>query len=208
MVLSYKTLKTQAESQITEKKSRFIATAAPVPTQDEAWLFIERIKKKYKDAAHNCAAYRVGADALFERRSDDGEPSGTAGAPILETLRKANVTDAVVVVTRYFGGILLGAASLSRVYAASAAGGLRAAGVVEKRLMQNMSVTVDYGLSGKLGGEIVNRAFLLKDTVYGENVTFYVAHAPDSAALAEDFYTRVSAGKAVIKRLSIEYIVI
>ena len=206
MVLSYKTVKIKAEAEITEKKSKFIATAAPVSTEDEAWLFIEETKKKYKDATHNCMAYRTGTDTISERRSDDGEPPGTAGAPILEVLRKENLINAIVIVTRYYGGIPLGANGLTRAYSSSCAAGINAAGITVKHLMQNMAVTVSYGLSGKFGHEIANRGFLLKDVVYGANVTFYVSHPLDLAARANALYTQISAGKAVIKELDKEYL--
>lgn len=206
MVLSYKTLRTKTEAEITVKKSKFIATAAPVSTAEEALFFIAETKKKYKDAAHNCTAYRAGADAAFEKRSDGGEPPGTAGMPILETLRKADVTNAAVVVTRYFGGILLGAGGLARAYSAACSAGIGAAGTVEKRLMQNMSVTVNRSFSGKLKQEVASCGFLLKNVVYGADVTFYVSYPPDFAESAADFCLRCASGGAAIEKLNAEYL--
>jgi len=206
MVLSYKTVKTSAEAEITEKKSRFIANIAPASTEEEALFVITEIKNRYKDASHNCTAYRVGLETVSERRSDDGEPQGTAGIPMLVVLKKENITNAVAVVTRYFGGVLLGHGGLVRAYTASCQAGLSAAGTVTKRLMKNMLVTVDYNLAGRLQHEISAREILLRDTVYGADVTFYAAHPAELAEWAADFYTRLSAGKAVIKTLGFDYL--
>ena len=120
----YKTLLEGGVGEVTEKKSRFIATAMPVNSEEEAVLFIESIKKKYWDARHNCSAFVVGRNHELKRCSDDGEPSQTAGKPILDVLLAEDIHNAVIVVTRYFGGTLLGTGGLVRAYTKAAKEGL------------------------------------------------------------------------------------
>jgi len=206
MVLSYKTVKTNGEAEITEKRSRFISRVIPVATEDEAALAISEIRKAYKDASHHCVAYRVGIDIITEKHRDDGEPQGTAGMPMLEVMRKERITNAVIVVTRYFGGTLLGASGLARAYAAACAAGIAAAGVIYKDLFQNMAVTVSYGVSGALKHEIAARGIILNDTVYTDGVTFFVSHPTDAVKQMSELYMRLSAGKAVIGMLETEYV--
>lgn len=206
MILSYRTVKTIAEAELIEKKSRFIATVAPVSTEEEALCFAADIRKKYKDATHNCMAYRVGLNTLYERRSDDGEPSGTAGAPMLEVLRKENVTNVAAIVTRYFGGILLGGGGLVRAYSASCAAGLRTAEVIEKKLMSNVRMTVDYGLAGKFQYEIAGRELILYDTVYDKDVTFCMWIPVEVCDWTEEFFTTLAAGKLTIVKKEADYV--
>ena len=126
----YKTVKEEASGEITEKKSRFIATIRPVSTEEEALAFIAEMKKKYWDARHNCSAYIVGTDKPLERCSDDGEPSRTAGMPMLEVLKGNGLSNVCAVVTRYFGGILLGTGGLVRAYQAATAEGVKNSTVI------------------------------------------------------------------------------
>lgn len=139
------------EDQIIEKKSRFIGQVFPVTDEDEANAVIESCRKKYWDARHNCYAYIIGTGSNpLKRFSDDGEPSGTAGKPILETLEKKEVTNCLIVVTRYFGGTLLGTGGLVRAYTAAAQAGLEAAGIVSMRMCDRLEMTTDYNGAGKL----------------------------------------------------------
>ena len=131
MLKKYKTILEEAEEEIVEKKSRFIATVRPVKTEDEARAFIEEMKKKYWDARHNVFAYQIGERNELQRFSDDGEPQGTAGMPVLNVLKGEDVKDTAVVVTRYFGGTLLGTGGLVRAYGKAAKEGLLSAGIVE-----------------------------------------------------------------------------
>ena len=142
-VKKYKILYKEGEAEISEKKSRFIAHIAPAQTEEEAQAFIEKIKKQYWDARHNCWAYIIGQNKNIQRYSDDGEPQGTAGIPILEVIKKNDLTDCAVVVTRYFGGILLGAAGLTRAYTKGAVIAINAAGTVEKVLGLRIAIDVD-----------------------------------------------------------------
>ena len=129
MLKKYKTILTQAEAEIVEKKSRFIATVRPVKTEEEAKAFIEEMKKKYWNATHNVFAYQIGERNELQRFSDDGEPQGTAGMPVLSVLKGEDIKDTAIVVTRYFGGTLLGTGGLVRAYGHSAKEGLLAAGI-------------------------------------------------------------------------------
>lgn len=136
----------RADAEYVIKKSRFIATVCEVKSEDEAAAFIEEMKKKYWDARHNCSAYQVGPDGRFQRSSDDGEPAGTAGRPILEVLKKQGLTNTAIVVTRYFGGIKLGASGLIRAYSHAAALALEAADIAVYTPFTILTATVAYPL--------------------------------------------------------------
>ena len=123
-VQKYKILYKEGEAEISEKKSRFIAHIAPAQTEEEAQAFIEKIKKQYWDARHNCYAYIIGDKGQIQRFSDDGEPQGTAGKPILDIIAATGLVNCLIIVTRYFGGVLLGTGGLIRAYQASAKAGL------------------------------------------------------------------------------------
>ena len=146
----YRTIYRGGEGEIEEKKSRFIAHVRPVKTEAEAQAFIEEIRKKYWDARHNCHAYVIGARNELVRSSDDGEPAGTAGRPILDVLLKEEIHDAAIVVTRYFGGTLLGTGGLVRAYTQAAQAGLDASAILSQRAGVRLSVRADYGDVGKL----------------------------------------------------------
>ena len=146
MSLNYFTIKQAGEAELIEKKSRFIGYAAPVSNEAEAMAFIEAIRAKHRDATHNCYAYQAGWHNEYQRSSDAGEPSGTAGRPILEVIKKSNLKNTVVVVTRYFGGVLLGAGGLARAYAKTAALALAKAGLLQRLAAKAYSLTIDYNL--------------------------------------------------------------
>ncbi len=151
MILHYNTLATRETSEIVEKKSRFIADAAPVQTEAAALAFIASIKSQYPDARHHVYAYAVREeDTQFIRYSDDGEPQGTGGLPVLDVLKKKQIDNAVVVVTRYFGGILLGAPGLTRAYSGSAAEVVSKAGIAEIYACKKMSITASYSDTGRI----------------------------------------------------------
>ncbi|HEX3029136.1 MAG TPA: YigZ family protein, partial [Clostridia bacterium] len=148
MLKEYKTVLKQSVAETEEKKSRFIASVKPVKTEDEALEFINGLKSKYWDASHNVYSYYVGGNNIVQRFSDAGEPSGTAGLPILEVIKRMEVQDLVVVVTRYFGGTLLGAAGLIRAYSKSASLGIEAAVVVKRLQCRTISLIVEYTMFG------------------------------------------------------------
>lgn len=153
-----------------EKKSRFIATTYPVESEEEALNFIERMKKKYWDARHNCSAYVIGANNEIMRCSDDGEPSQTAGKPMLDVIVGAGIHNAVVVVTRYFGGVLLGTGGLVRAYSKAAQEGIAASTVIEKIPARVITLGTDYNGIGKLQYIVGNMGLSILDTRYTETV--------------------------------------
>jgi uncharacterized YigZ family protein len=170
MLSHYYTVKTTGEHEIVIEKSRFIAQISRVETEEEAQEFIQAIKKKHWNATHNCSAYLIGENDQIQKANDDGEPSGTAGVPILEVLKKRNLKDTVVVVTRYFGGIKLGAGGLIRAYGKSTSEGLNTVGVVERRLVQVMHVNIDYTWLGKLEKELRASVYPIKEIHYLDKV--------------------------------------
>jgi uncharacterized YigZ family protein len=170
MLPQYYTVKENGEHEIVIQKSRFIAHVARAETEEAAQEFIQRIKKENWNATHNCSAYLIGENDHIQKANDDGEPSGTAGVPILEVLKKKHLKDTVVVVTRYFGGIKLGAGGLIRAYGKSTSEGIDATGIVERKLMRVMSTAIDYTWLGKIENELRSSVYAIKDIHYLENV--------------------------------------
>ena len=160
------------ESEFTEKRSRFLGHIRMVESEDEARAFIAEMKKKYYDARHNCWCYSIRGGA--ERYSDDGEPQGSAGIPMLEVLRRQNVTNAVCVVTRYFGGVLLGTGGLLRAYTRSTADALQAAGISVVRRWVETELPCTYALMERMKLEAAAAGGIVADTVYGADVTLRV----------------------------------
>ena len=149
----YRTVTNEAESEIVEKRSRFIASVKPVETEEEAFEFLESLKKKHWDARHNVYAYVLEKDNI-QRYSDAGEPAGTAGVPILDYIKKEGLSNVIVVVTRYFGGILLGTGGLVHAYSKAAKAGVEAAKPVEMVLCREIRIFCDYNMLGKIQNEI------------------------------------------------------
>lgn len=174
MLEQYFTVKPSGQCEQTIQKSRFIGFVRRVESEEAAQQFIAEIKKQHHDATHNCSAYMIGEHNQIQKANDDGEPSGTAGVPILEVLKKRNLKDTAVVVTRYFGGIKLGAGGLIRAYSSTTSIGLDATGIVERKRMQQIAITVDYPLLGKLENELRNNGYLIDTIDYLEQVTFHV----------------------------------
>lgn len=174
MLSNYFTVNKTGSDEITIKKSRFIGYVRRVETEEEAKKFIQEIKKKHHDATHNCSAYLIGEHDEIQKANDDGEPSGTAGIPILEVLKKQHLKDTAIVVTRYFGGIKLGAGGLIRAYGSTTTQAIKTTGVVKRQLMKGFSVIVDYGWLGKLENALRNTNYMLEAINYTENVEFIV----------------------------------
>lgn len=170
----YKTLHDFGSDEYIVEKSTFIGYAKPINSEEEAVEFINQIKKKHKDATHNVWAYTVGDTMNIQRYSDDGEPQGTAGIPTLEVIKKEDLRDVVVVVTRYFGGIKLGAGGLVRAYTKGAKIGIEAAQIIQKVKYKEISVTIDYNQIGKVQNEIINMGYTIKDTLYTDKVQIIV----------------------------------
>lgn len=170
MLNEYLTIPGEAAAELEEKKSKFIATVKPVISEDEAHDFITGLKTKYWKASHNVYAYYIHGDSVLQKFSDDGEPPGTAGLPVLESVKKLGVRDVAVVVTRYFGGTLLGTAGLARAYGKAAAMGIEAAGIVKMRLCIETIIKMDYSLLGKVQSIICSKGYKVKETAYAGDV--------------------------------------
>lgn len=196
----YKILYKEGEAEISEKKSRFIAHIAPAQTEEEAQDFVEKIKKQYWDARHNCWAYSIGEKQPALRCSDDGEPSGTAGKPMLEVLTGQELHNVVAVVTRYFGGTLLGTGGLIRAYTKSTQEGIKASTIIEKRLGQKMSLTCDYTTSGKIQYLTATDHIPVLDTIYTDNVTFEMIIPVEDVEMMEKKFMEASMGKGVLEK--------
>lgn len=158
------------QGEIIEKKSRFIATVKPVKSEEEAVSFINETKKKYWDARHNCSAFVIGKRQELTRCSDDGEPAGTAGRPMLDVLLKEDIHDAAVVVTRYFGGVLLGTGGLVRAYQQATKQGLLASDIIEKQDGSILLIRTDYTRIGKLQYLFAREKITVIDTEYAADV--------------------------------------
>ncbi len=170
----YLTISKEAQAEIEEKKSRFIATARPVTSEEEAYEFINGLKSKYWNATHNVYAYFICNENVQRKFSDDGEPSGTAGLPALDAIKKLGVEDAAVVITRYFGGTLLGASGLVRAYGKAAAMGIEAAGIVKQQLCVEAIIALDYTFLGKVQAFLAAMRYKVKDIVYAQNVEIHI----------------------------------
>lgn len=178
MLISYKTVEKDGSAEIVIKGSRFICTMKRVYSEDEAKAFIQAMKKEQWKATHNCSAYLVGDQNEIQRAHDDGEPSGTAGVPILEVLKKNNLHYVAAVVTRYFGGTKLGAGGLIRAYSKSVSNALHEIGIVECSLQTKIGSIVSYAASGKLANHLMQSKYTLIDTQYTDEVCF-VCGIPD-----------------------------
>lgn len=164
------TVKGHAIANYEEKKSRFISQVLSVENEEGALSFVNNIKNSNKEASHNAYAYSVRLDNAVCRFSDDGEPGGTAGLPIMEIIRKRNLLFTVIVVTRYFGGVLLGAQGLTRAYGKAASAAVDAAGTVLKIPVCDISVNCSHNLAGKIQGRIMQSGYKIKNISYGEDV--------------------------------------
>ena len=203
--VSYKTVKNEANAMMIEKKSKFISSICPCETEEEALEFLKKIKSQYPDATHNVYAYVIDENNIF-RYSDDGEPQGTAGMPVLDTIRKEGIVDVCVVVTRYFGGTLLGTGGLVHAYGTSARQGLIEAKIIERTLCNIVSVKVDYTLVGKIQYKISSDNLITEDTQYSDDVTFYVCCLMDKTQKFIDDIVDLTNGKAVIEVVDSKYI--
>ena len=195
----YLTVKDYGESEIIISKSRFLTYVNRAETEEEALQFIEHIKKMHPQATHNCSCYLIGEHDNIQKANDDGEPSGTAGVPMLEVLKKQGLKDTVVVVTRYFGGIKLGGGGLIRAYGKATTEGITAAQVVERQLHHLMKVTVDYTWLGKVENEVRSSSYTLERIDYLEEVAIFVfvpKHAIDTFI---DWMTELTNGQAKIE---------
>lgn len=202
----YYTVKYSGSDQIMIQKSKFIGYVKRVETEEKALAFIQEIKKKHYDATHNCSAYLIGEHDQIQKANDDGEPSGTAGVPILEVLKKRKLKDTVVVVTRYFGGIKLGAGGLIRAYGNTTSEAINSTGVVKRLLTQGVSITVDYPMSGKIENEIRNSEHILDSIDYQENVELLVYIERPKLDDFKEWIVNLTSDQAIIEDKKLAYI--
>jgi uncharacterized YigZ family protein len=186
------------EGEIVEKKSRFIATVRAVSSEEEATAFINEMKKKYWDARHNCSAFVIGDRQELTRCSDDGEPAQTAGRPMLDVLLKEGITNAAVVVTRYFGGVLLGTGGLVRAYQAAVHAGLDNCRILEKKAGLLLTVRTDYNGVGKLQYLFGQQQIAIVNSEYGADVTFEVLIPSEQKNAIEKAITEATSGSAAL----------
>jgi uncharacterized YigZ family protein len=184
-VTSYLTVAGDGVAEIEVRRSRFLCRVRRVTTEDEARAVVDTARREHWGARHHCSAFVLGPDAAVQRSSDDGEPSGTAGAPMLEVLRGRAVSDVVAVVTRYFGGVLLGAGGLVRAYGDAVRAGLDDCDLVERRLLDLVDLTVPHADAGRLENDLRSRGTLVRGVDYGAQATLHLAvPTPDSERLA------------------------
>jgi len=196
----YKTVLNHVVYEIEEKKSRFIASVRPVSTEEEAGEFIEELKSKYWDATHNVYAYYIGGKNIIQKFSDDGEPSGTAGLPVLEVIKRMGLRDVAVVVTRYFGGTLLGAAGLIRAYSKSASMGIEAAQIVTKKLCTQVNIILEYTLFGKVQNILISKGFTIKDVIYEQDVEIIVFVPKDEVDAFIDMINEATNARVIVQK--------
>ena len=203
---NYKTVKGYGEREIIISKSRFIAYVDRAETEDEALAFIDKIKKMHPNATHNCSCYLVGEHDQIQKANDDGEPSGTAGVPMLEVLKKQGLKDTVVVVTRYFGGIKLGGGGLIRAYGKSTTEGIDASQVVERKVHHLMKVAVDYNWLGKVENEVRQSSYTLKEISYADAVELFVFVLAEEQSVFEAWMIEMTNGQAQIECVEKQFI--
>lgn len=203
--LPYKIVYRAGEGEIVEKKSRFIASIAPAGSEEEALAFIESVKKRHYDARHNCPAFIIGRNHELTRCSDDGEPSGTAGKPILEVLLGAELTNTVVVVTRYFGGTLLGTGGLVRAYTQAVQEALKHTGIATMRYGATISIQTDYTDLGKIQYLLGNKGIAIMDSEYTDKVVLKIQIPEENAEMLTKELTENTAGRAIIEILEQGY---
>jgi len=216
MLKNMKTLYQEGNAELVVKKSKFLAVAKPVSNEQEAQAVIEALKKKYWDAAHTVFAYQIGERNEIQRYSDDGEPSGTAGIPLLDILRGQNIQNAMIAVTRYFGGTLLGTGGLVRAYGHSGAEAVRSAEVIEKNLYESLKIFTDYTSFGKIQYAALQNEHIIQKVNYTEQVEMDVLVLTDAAGSFIKEIADLTAGQAQVEkgspvyaaRVSEEYVIL
>ncbi len=204
---SYRVLLTGGEGEYVEKKSRFIATLRRCGNEEEAVLFVEEIRKKYWDARHNCYAFRIGSRGELCRCSDDGEPGGTAGRPMLEVLTGEGLCNAAVVVTRYFGGVLLGTGGLVRAYTQAVKEGLKSCVLGRMRFGQELELRTDYNSIGKILFLLGNEGIEPVNSDYTDKVVLRLLLPAEDVERLRKEITDVTGGRAELKKLRELYFV-
>lgn len=194
----YRTVKSYGESEYVIQKSRFLTYVKRTESEKEALDFINEIKKLHHNATHNCSAYLIGEHDEIQKANDDGEPSGTAGVPMLEVLKKQGLQDVTVVVTRYFGGIKLGSGGLIRAYGRATTEGIDATGVVDRKVHDVVKVAIDYTWLGKVENEVRQSVYPLKEITYAEGVELYIYVPIDETETFTAWMTEMTNGQGDI----------
>lgn len=200
MLERYKTIYEGGEGEIVEKKSRFIATVRLVEKEEDALAFIEEMKKKYWDARHNCFVYSIGKNREYTRCSDDGEPSGTAGRPMLDVILGEDIYNVAVVVTRYFGGVLLGTGGLVRAYSKAVQEGLANSNIIEKIYGISLEVTTDYTGIGKIQYIAGENKLPILESEYTDKVVLKILVPSDQVDMIQKSITEGTNGRAKMKK--------
>ena len=188
------------------KKSIFIAHLVPVSSEEEAQQALEGFRKQYKDATHNCYAWRIGTDRVLEKSGDDGEPSGTAGHPMLHVLQMQKLTNLLAVVTRYFGGIKLGAGGLTRAYSSTLAEAVKEAPIVLYTPHVGLCLTIPYSAVGGFENYIKDTDIIVKDRAFTDKVVIKFLCLPENKETHIRFFTDLTGGKAEIEETGEEYV--
>lgn len=197
--MHYLTIARNGRAEIEERRSRFLCTLERVESEEAARALVERLRKEHWDARHHCSAFVIGPPPQpVERSNDDGEPAGTAGAPMLEVLRGAGVSDVVAVVTRWFGGTLLGAGGLVRAYSDAVRAGLDEVGTLRRELVREYTVEVAYDTAGRLETDLRAAGVAVLDTAYGSAVTLRLGAAPEQEERLAARLAELTAGAATL----------
>lgn len=195
----YRTVAREGVHETEINRSRFLCALAPAATEQEAQDFVARIRREHADASHNCYAYVIGADAGIQKASDDGEPGGTAGVPMLQMLTRREMRYVVAVVTRYYGGVKLGAGGLIRAYGGAVGEALDALGTLTRRRFRLATVTVDHQRAGKLENELRSTGRSVRDVTYGEAVTLEIGLPASDVEAFRGWLADATAGSAVLE---------
>jgi len=201
------TVSKPSESLYIVKKSKFISNVVPVNDNKEAEDYIDKFRKKYWDATHNVYAYSLGLNNEIQKFSDDGEPSGTAGKPVLEVIKSKGVKNVLIVVTRYFGGILLGAGGLIRAYSESASLGLKKSKIIKKIKCDVFQITTDYNMLGKLRWELNQKGLIIRDINYTEDVKMKIFVCTNYSIDFKQLIMNLTSGNADVKFIGNEFII-
>jgi uncharacterized YigZ family protein len=198
MVTQFKSVLHEAEAEIVIKKSRFIGHVSPITNEEEAIAFVGRVKKLHSSATHNCFAYLIGERDEIQKQSDDGEPSGTAGKPILDVIKHQGLSNVAVVVTRYFGGVMLGAGGLIRAYTDGAVAGLAAAEPIYQVSHREVLLHIAYTWLGKVENELRHRNVMLGETRFTDRVTVCCYPLAEEADAFTAWLTDLTQGQGVV----------
>lgn len=206
MLIPYTAPRAIFQKELEIKKSIFLATLIPVTSEEEAQEALAKIRKEKRDATHNCYAYRIGTERIYEKSGDDGEPQGTAGHPMLHVLQMNELTNTLAIVTRWFGGIKLGAGGLTRAYTQSLADAVKEADLVRYTPHEKYTVSFPYTTAGAFENHIKGTDIIVKDRQFSDKVTVTFLTLPDKAETHTRWLTDATGGKAEIQNDGEEYV--